>query len=116
MRPRTLFTAGGGRHNATMMHMLAERTGISIRPVNALGWNGDALERSGENTSELQSLMRTSYTVFCLKKKKTNRYHMTPAYITTQVHETSSKVHTLIRTCSSAACPTNINYTQRNNK
>src|SRR3546814_943989 len=26
--------------------------------------------RSEENTSELQSLMRTSYAVFCLKKKK----------------------------------------------
>src|SRR3546814_19401969 len=47
MRPRTLFTAGGGRHNATMMHMLAERTGISIRPVNELGWTGDALEAQG---------------------------------------------------------------------
>src|SRR3546814_4700943 len=47
MRPRTLFTAGGGRHNATMMHML----------------------RSEEHTSELQSLMRISYAVFCLKKK-----------------------------------------------
>src|SRR3546814_5944212 len=29
-------------------------------------------ERSEEHTSELQSLMRTSYAVFCLKKKKTN--------------------------------------------
>src|SRR3546814_2689565 len=29
------------------------------------------LERSEEHTSELQSLMRTSYAVFCLKKKKT---------------------------------------------
>src|SRR3546814_7385551 len=28
-------------------------------------------ERSEEHTSELQSLMRTSYAVFCLKKKKT---------------------------------------------
>src|SRR3546814_5853813 len=28
-----------------------------------------ALERSEEHTSELQSLMRTSYAVFCLKKK-----------------------------------------------
>src|SRR3546814_7970579 len=27
-------------------------------------------ERSGEHTSELQSLMRISYAVFCLKKKK----------------------------------------------
>src|SRR3546814_4363649 len=29
------------------------------------------LKRSEEHTSELQSLMRTSYAVFCLKKKKT---------------------------------------------
>src|SRR3546814_4779531 len=32
------------------------------------------LERSEEHTSELQSLMRISYAVFCLKKKKYNKY------------------------------------------
>src|SRR3546814_4241210 len=31
-----------------------------------------ATKRSEEHTSELQSLMRISYAVFCLKKKKTN--------------------------------------------
>src|SRR3546814_3769918 len=31
--------------------------------------------RSEEHTSELQSLMRISYAVFCLKKKKKNRQH-----------------------------------------
>src|SRR3546814_9368140 len=31
---------------------------------------GEALVRSEEHTSELQSLMRISYAVFCLKKKK----------------------------------------------
>src|SRR3546814_3732904 len=30
-------------------------------------------ERSEEHTSELQSLMRISYAVFCLKKKKNNK-------------------------------------------
>src|SRR3546814_3209280 len=30
----------------------------------------DTPDRSEEHTSELQSLMRTSYAVFCLKKKK----------------------------------------------
>src|SRR3546814_5000272 len=34
------------------------------------GGSGDNL-RSEEHTSELQSLMRISYAVFCLKKKKT---------------------------------------------
>src|SRR3546814_9975651 len=32
-----------------------------------------AVDRSEEHTSELQSLMRISYAVFCLKKKKTNK-------------------------------------------
>src|SRR3546814_8378025 len=31
---------------------------------------GDSCRRSEEHTSELQSLMRISYAVFCLKKKK----------------------------------------------
>src|SRR3546814_3535861 len=34
-----------------------------------------SLDRSEEHTSELQSLMRISYAVFCLKKKK-NKQHM----------------------------------------
>src|SRR3546814_4042745 len=37
--------------------------------------------RSEEPTSELQSLMRTSYAVFCLKKKKNNSH--TPPITTT---------------------------------
>src|SRR3546814_8246966 len=37
-----------------------------------------AIQRSEEHTSELQSLMRISYAVFCLKKKT----HKTP-YLTT---------------------------------
>src|SRR3546814_2580416 len=45
--------------------------------VDRVGGVGDpgraaAFERSEEHTSELQSLMRISYAVFCLKKKKTN--------------------------------------------
>src|SRR3546814_2339896 len=34
----------------------------------------DQLVRSEEHTSELQSLMRIPYAVFCLKNKKTNTY------------------------------------------
>src|SRR3546814_5840847 len=37
---------------------------------DAFGRNADRGERSEEHTSELQSLMRNSYAVFCLKKKK----------------------------------------------
>src|SRR3546814_5178669 len=35
---------------------------------------GRVAQRSEEHTSELQSLMRISYAVFCLKKKKTNEH------------------------------------------
>src|SRR3546814_10784414 len=38
--------------------------------------------RSAEHTSELQSLMRTSYAVFCLKKKNNNTIHISK--VTTQ--------------------------------
>src|SRR3546814_1339161 len=37
--------------------------------LNPARWN-----RSEEHTSELQSLMRISYAVFCLKKKKNNTH------------------------------------------
>src|SRR3546814_9729721 len=36
-----------------------------------------SLARSEEHTSELQSLMRTSYAVFCLKKNTTNTIYKT---------------------------------------
>src|SRR3546814_7058312 len=38
--------------------------------------------RSEEHTSELQSLMRISYAVFCLKKKKTQYDYKSPNIIT----------------------------------
>src|SRR3546814_4868930 len=50
---RTLLPAGGAR--------------------NALDCALWELQRSEEHTSELQSLMRISYAVFCLKKKKTTK-------------------------------------------
>src|SRR3546814_1794098 len=40
-----------------------------------------ALHRSEEHTSELQSLMRISYAVFCLKKKKPNKKNRLEQYI-----------------------------------
>src|SRR3546814_10441082 len=40
------------------------------------GYSGSGMGRSEEHTSELQSLMRISYAVFCLKKKKTKKRRM----------------------------------------
>src|SRR3546814_1816462 len=49
-------------------------------------FGGHAEGRSEEHTSELQSLMRISYAVFCLKKKKKKKtyYYMKTVYITTR--------------------------------
>src|SRR3546814_5093173 len=40
-----------------------------------------AISRSEEHTSELQSLMRISYAVFCLKKKNNNKVTLYIKYI-----------------------------------
>src|SRR3546814_5992671 len=56
----------GGRYDAPL-RPLAEKAGVTI---------GMAM-RSEEHTSELQSLMRISYAVFCLKKKKHSKTHYT---------------------------------------
>src|SRR3546814_8217395 len=46
------------------------------RKVQIAGFQTErGIARSEEHTSELQSLMRISYAVFCLKKKKTHIYH-----------------------------------------
>src|SRR3546814_5280659 len=44
----------------------------------------NSLLRSEEHTSELQSLMRISYAVFCLKKKKT---YITNKFLTTTIYQ-----------------------------
>src|SRR3546814_1912366 len=46
--------------------------------------------RSEEHTSELQSLMRISYAVFCLKKKKINQH-----IITLHKHHNNHHQHTV---------------------
>src|SRR3546814_2228520 len=43
---------------------------IVVLASHSTGLLRDICNRSEEHTSELQSLMRTSYAVFCLKKKK----------------------------------------------
>src|SRR3546814_9366835 len=49
----------------------------------------DRYDRSEEHTSELQSLMRISYAVFCLKKKKTTKTNPQ-----TPIHKTNPTKHT----------------------
>src|SRR3546814_2352599 len=54
--------SGGGTTCATQMTFYRLRRALGL---------GRHVGRSEEHTSELQSLMRTSYAVFCLKKKTT---------------------------------------------
>lgn len=44
VRLAQLYITGGGRHNPTLMAMIAARCGCPVQPVEAIGWNGDALE------------------------------------------------------------------------
>src|SRR3546814_10003563 len=55
------------RHGAELR---AQRIDHLVVPIAAHDNPGERRARSEEHTSELQSLMRISYAVFCLKKKK----------------------------------------------
>src|SRR3546814_4344956 len=68
--------------------------------------SGVTVTRSEEHTSELQSLMRISYAVFCLKKKNNKKpshqstIKQQPIYTqltTTQHHERTSTHYTTIK-------------------
>src|SRR3546814_8857233 len=56
-------------------------------------------QRSEEHTSELQSLMRTSYAVFCLKKKNTpNSLTMYPIILHTSGIYTDTRITIIVKT------------------
>src|SRR3546814_3186136 len=73
-RDRRLRDPGSGTGAAAAGHERL-RPGLRRRPRCRPGGGGDRQpgdgERSEEHTSELQPLMRISYAVVCLKKKKT---------------------------------------------
>src|SRR3546814_9264882 len=77
-RCRILCTGGAGQDRAgKTAGRLLPGMGRSIRKLaSCLETTVDrcASVRSEEHTSELQSLMRISYAVFCLKKKKYKSY------------------------------------------
>src|SRR3546814_8700233 len=84
--PRAATACGSRRRIPTPVHTChliaarwpGRRTG---RFLNSAGWSVAPhwQDRSEEHTSELQSLMRISYAVFCLKKKtqkKQRKYNL----------------------------------------
>src|SRR3546814_1895867 len=91
----------GDRHSAVLLAVTQRHDGDSLGRSHGTAMPAARMIRSEEHTSELQSLMRISYAVFCLKKKNQthrqqpamNYYHLhlyTPA--TTSSHPT--KPHT----------------------
>src|SRR3546814_4911901 len=62
------------RAKKCLTRSLIRSTARFSAPCNPTGGSRSA-SRSEEHTSELQSLMRISYAVFCLKKTKTTQIH-----------------------------------------
>src|SRR3546814_1040791 len=60
----------------------------------AAAWSFPRKSRSEEHTSELQSLMRISYAVFCLKKKKKIRTKIQTKHVK-RTHHTHLNRHQL---------------------
>src|SRR3546814_2439546 len=94
----TLFRSRGGgtaTGRAGLCRFLRPaHSGLSCRPVARHAGTGSrgpvsdsrrsrqlTFSRSEEHTSELQSLMRISYAVFCLKKKTKNKQHQTNSIV-----------------------------------
>src|SRR3546814_1769662 len=88
----TLFRSEGDRHDELqpclrplkVFELPAPGNGVARRQLNLIRDRTPGLadiaaeipaDRSEEHTSELQSLMRISYAVFCLKKKKHKKKH-----------------------------------------
>src|SRR3546814_2390109 len=79
---RSVFVVGRRRQLSRRRVPPRQPQGGALRPLCQLPGGGEGVEgaflggggrcvgRSEEHTSELQSLMRISYAVFCLKKKK----------------------------------------------
>src|SRR3546814_2399571 len=65
--PATELLPGGGRRWSVVTE--GHRLTLELSPVACTD------DRSEEHTSELQSLMRISYAVFCLKKKKKHKHN-----------------------------------------
>src|SRR3546814_8096047 len=89
----TLFRSTRGLP-ATGRTMRTKATGRNMRPDRSKrgqkSMTSTALPRSEEHTSELQSLMRISYAVFCLKKKKKTKI-LTQQ--TTKTNKSTTELH-----------------------
>ena len=51
------LVTGGGRHNPVLMEALSRRLAVAVRPVEAVGWHGDALEAQAFAYLAVRSLL-----------------------------------------------------------
>src|SRR3546814_5529547 len=77
--------------------ILAAITGSRVNARNVSFWLirpiATSAERSEEHTSELQSLMRISYAVFCLKKKIQNKSTQHKDRSMIDIHQRTHNTH-----------------------
>src|SRR3546814_1077694 len=89
---KVMLQVAAGRNLAVLVEAAVRNTILKLRGIDTLGefMERQAMailqsSRSEEHTSELQSLMRISYAVFCLKKKnKEEKYNKTNDIIITR--------------------------------
>src|SRR3546814_10905480 len=78
----TVAGSSHARQASPVRHLLPRCPDVSTVTISVPNPSGDleshrqCMWRSEEHTSELQSLMRISYAVFCLKKKKIKKRHI----------------------------------------
>src|SRR3546814_7666444 len=90
------FIASGFTAAAYFIGHVAAK-GMFLFPVMN-GGEAAVLFRSEEHTSELQSLMRISYAVFCLKKKKLTQNHTLTIiirYYRNNITRTKTRINTM---------------------
>src|SRR3546814_16279190 len=82
----TLFRSPGGERRYDLLtgqnHVDGRRSSPGAAQTDAASPQGNAASRSEEHTSELQSLMRISYAVFCLRNKKAHAISIHSIFLT----------------------------------
>src|SRR3546814_6500998 len=105
--PYTTLFRSAWQHRGALSQPLSNSFGLllSLKILLALSiighylwlayWLKSGRLRSEEHTSELQSLMRISYAVFCLKKKKNKKRHkQTAQHHKTHENKSNYQLHT----------------------